>query len=682
VPDEGRLEKGPAYNSEISNPKSEISGADWPTFRHDALRSGCTASAVGTALQPRWRKEVGGRLSALTAADGRLYVASVDQHRLVALDPDTGDRVWTYTAGGRIDSPPTVHEGRVLFGCADGYAYCLRAADGELIWRYRVAPLDLRLGAWEQVESVWPLSGSVLVQDDGTNGPVVYALAGRMMFLDGGLRLLRLDPATGAKISETVMNHLVPGGTDNLQTLMTSNRMPVALPDVLSSDGTYVYMRAQRFGMNGDRSGLSRYSASDTGDGSHLFNSVGFLDGTWFHRSYFIWGKDFNEGWGGWDDAGMANYAAGRILVVDHAAVYGYCRRRPEGFDVRAATPFEYRLFGTPRPSAGYIEVANTTSLNPSGKPLSVEAWVKPTAGDGIAAARGGTTHGYALFIRGGKPVFAVRAASTMYEVEAAAAIPTGAWSHLVGVLAADGTIRVYVNGASAATPVAAGLLTGDPGETMQVGCDTGNNGIGNYATPFGFNGTIDQVRVYINRALSAAEVLDHFTNPAAIPDADTNQPLFFSFNAGTAADDSGNGNTGTVMGARVTTEGKIGKAFDFFNVAGSGAYTWTQDVPLHVRAMTKAAGTLFIAGPPDVDDQEYSFDHFGDRRVQARLRQQSLCFAGKMGGLMRVVTPATGDTLAEYRLSVPPVWDGMIAANGRIYMAMMDGTVVCYEPR
>ena len=38
---------------------------------------------------------------------------------------------------GRIDSPPTVYEGKVLFGSRDGCVYCLRASDGKLVWRFR-----------------------------------------------------------------------------------------------------------------------------------------------------------------------------------------------------------------------------------------------------------------------------------------------------------------------------------------------------------------------------------------------------------------------------------------------------------------------------------------------------------------------------------------------------------------
>ncbi len=44
----------------------------------------------------------------------------------------TGEPRWSYTAGGQIDSPPTVYRGLVLFGSADGYVYALWASDGQL----------------------------------------------------------------------------------------------------------------------------------------------------------------------------------------------------------------------------------------------------------------------------------------------------------------------------------------------------------------------------------------------------------------------------------------------------------------------------------------------------------------------------------------------------------------------
>ena len=60
-----------------------------------------------------------------------------------AIDAATGKEAWHFIAGSRIDSPPTWHAGRVIFGCMDGSVYALRASDGELCWRFRAAPTDL-----------------------------------------------------------------------------------------------------------------------------------------------------------------------------------------------------------------------------------------------------------------------------------------------------------------------------------------------------------------------------------------------------------------------------------------------------------------------------------------------------------------------------------------------------------
>jgi outer membrane protein assembly factor BamB len=209
-----RLERGPAYEASMPDQEAQANGADWPTYRHDTQRSGCTAASVETDLTRLWQTKLGGRLSSVVVAEGRLFVASIDTHTVHALKADSGARLWSYTAGGRVDSPPTVWKGRVLFGSADGWVYCLRASDGALIWRFRAAPADLRMMAYEQIESVWPVHGSVLVRNASRVEGVppsnrgleardtLYCVAGRSMFLDGGLRLLRLDPATGASLGD------------------------------------------------------------------------------------------------------------------------------------------------------------------------------------------------------------------------------------------------------------------------------------------------------------------------------------------------------------------------------------------------------------------------------------------------------------------------------------------------
>ncbi|NQU24175.1 MAG: PQQ-binding-like beta-propeller repeat protein, partial [Candidatus Nealsonbacteria bacterium] len=164
VADENRLEKGPAYRK-AGAPESPSMG-NWPTFRHDAARSGTTGTAVAADVSVAWKTKLEGKLTQPVVWYGKVFVAEVDAHTVYSLDVETGKERWHFTAGGRIDSPPTVQDGMVLFGSADGRVYCLRASDGQLVWRYRAAPEERRMGAFEQIESVWPVHGSVLVQND------------------------------------------------------------------------------------------------------------------------------------------------------------------------------------------------------------------------------------------------------------------------------------------------------------------------------------------------------------------------------------------------------------------------------------------------------------------------------------------------------------------------------------
>lgn len=137
VPEIERLTRGPAYGAPLTSLISYLKSEDWPTFRHDTERSGAVKTTVQpTDLKRTWGSKLGGKLSAPVVADGKLFVASVDDHSVYALDVITGEQVWNFKASGRIDSPPTIWQGRVLFGSADGQIYCLiyyRAMAGTCI---------------------------------------------------------------------------------------------------------------------------------------------------------------------------------------------------------------------------------------------------------------------------------------------------------------------------------------------------------------------------------------------------------------------------------------------------------------------------------------------------------------------------------------------------------------------
>jgi len=324
-----RLDKGPAYGHEPSAIKNERSS--WLTYRRDAARSGFCPSPVSSDMKKSWQVKLDGKLTQSVVGDGRVFVACINQQRLYALNAGSGKTIWKYTAGGRIDSPPSIYKDLVLFGCGDGRVYCLRAVDGAVVWRYLAAPQDRQNLSYQRLESVWPVHGSVLIEND-----TVYALAGRNMFLDGGMRLVLLDPVTGRKISETVLDENDPATGKNLQTLISAKYMPIANDDVLSSDGERVYMQEQNFSMEGKRlivaptlPNSKQAAQSSPVSKRHLFCQTGFLDDTWFHRSYLIYGNDCGEGWGAYAGTRNSN-PSGRIMVLDESRAYAF-RASPLG---------------------------------------------------------------------------------------------------------------------------------------------------------------------------------------------------------------------------------------------------------------------------------------------------------------------------------------------------------------
>jgi len=687
-----RLTKGPAYG--YREPVAE-SANDWPAYRHDHGRSGATSARVAPAVTQVWQTDIKGKLTSLVAAGGRVLVAAVDRHTLYALDADTGKQNWTFTAGGRIDSPPTLSRGLAIFGCRDGYVYALRASDGALSYRFRAAPVDRRIMAYEQLESVWPVNGSVLVQDG-----VATFVAGRSMFLDAGLRMIRLDAVSGELLSEEILDSRLPDKDGDIQSQVKVLNMPVALPDILSSDGKSLYMRSQQFDLTGKRSQATplptdplSLSQAQQGEDRHLFCPVGYIDDTWFHRSYWMYGRRYSSGCNWWHRAGQFT-PAGRIMVYTDTSAYGYGRRQ-EYFVW--SVPLDYHLFGCNRdpvtadgPSAnpGTIAVDRSDSLSPRETPLTVSAWVLPKEGTGVVLARGGASHGYALTCRDGKPRFLTRVGNTLTMAEGNESV-TDRWVHLAGVITEDGTMTLYVDGKPEAITKAPGLIKADPNEIMQIGRDDGSP-VGDYDESPYFHGTIDDVRIY-KRALSAAEV-----SSAMGPDPVDKKTLVlhFPFDEGDARDSSGNGNTGGVGAGVRVAEGKLGDAMAFSGASGdttaqtgpkgNAAFRslWSETIPIHARALVLADDTLFVAGPPDVLDEEALFQRPHDENLQQIATQQEAALNSETGGLLLAVNRRTGKELSRLKLSSPPRWDAMIATPGRLFMATETGTVICYSDK
>ncbi len=326
------LEKGPAYDS--GSPPSALSSPlsyAWPTYRGDVRRSGYQDLDAPSKPDVAWTTKLSSPITAPVAVDGLVFAAETDRHTLHALSAADGASVWSFVADGRIDSPPTLSGGRCLFGTRSGFVYCLRASDGALVWRFRAAPQDRRLFAYEQLESVWPVHGSVLVDETGPNRSygvrnVVYFAAGRSSRLDGGIRLYALDAKTGTMLHKADVKQSV-------------------LPDILSLQHDTVWMR----GLGVDK------NLAPVRDEPHLFAPRGFLDDTWWHRTYWMYGTAIGGSYSHWPDVGNV-VPAGRLLVFDGGKnIYGYGRLRYRKGDghVRPNATEDYRFFAevlTPKP--------------------------------------------------------------------------------------------------------------------------------------------------------------------------------------------------------------------------------------------------------------------------------------------------------------------------------------------
>ena len=341
-----RLFKGPAFDAAVNyilkpTASSHKPANAWSTFRGDCQRSGSVDRVVPVPTHLVWQSEdLGAAVPQATTGNGMVFTCDKDTYTVFALNAGTGDLVWTYQAGGRVDSPPTWHAGRVYFGSADGFVYCLSAGDGQLVWRLRAAPEPRQIGSFDRLESVWPVHGSVLIQTNTETGNAeLFCAAGHSSFLDGGIQLLRVDPDNGSILAEEAVYHRDPETGEELNKVANFEQ-DGCLNDILSGDGRSIYLRHARFAS----SNLERIESD-----SHLYSTLGFLDYTWWHRGYWLYSHDSRAGYSGWWQQSHES-PAGRMLVMSDDCVFGFGRTYIPGHNSAEFSRGErYHLFASPQ---------------------------------------------------------------------------------------------------------------------------------------------------------------------------------------------------------------------------------------------------------------------------------------------------------------------------------------------
>jgi outer membrane protein assembly factor BamB len=181
--------------------------ADWPMYRANAGRSGCTAEALPAKLELRWTYRSAKPRPAWPSSERLSYdyahqpilvcntvvFGSTVDDSVVALDAASGRVRWKFLTGGPVRFAPAGWHDRVFVASDDGWLYTLALADGSVLWRHRGGP-DARmcLGNGRMI-SRWPARGGPVVVGD-----TVYYAAG--IWPSGGVYIHALEAENGRAV--------------------------------------------------------------------------------------------------------------------------------------------------------------------------------------------------------------------------------------------------------------------------------------------------------------------------------------------------------------------------------------------------------------------------------------------------------------------------------------------------
>ena len=141
--------------------------------------------------------------------------------------------------------------------------------------------------------------------------------------------------------------------------------------------------------------------------------------------------------------------------------------------------------------TGSYLDLKKSELPYPGNRSITVTAEFQAAGPGGVIVAHGGKSRGYALYLDQGRPCFAV---SGSRPVKARNKLPDG-WVAVKAELRKDKTMALSVNGKTVATGTAKALVSGLPGDGLQIGADT-ISPVGDYRANNHFNGLIRKVNV------------------------------------------------------------------------------------------------------------------------------------------------------------------------------------------
>jgi hypothetical protein len=229
------------------------------------------------------------------------------------------------------------------------------------VWRFDAAPERRLVTAFGRLESAWPVPGSVLIHD----GKCWFA-AGRSSYLDGGIHLHALDPATGKVLQRQTIYNPDPK-TGKTAPISNPHAMPGLLGDIPATDGAGVFIRQMEVASTGGRRG------------PHPFSTGGYLDPSWFNRTFWHAGRAQTSG----------------LMILGNDAAYGvevYDSRSRETVFKPGANAYRLRCIALKPPAGGAGKQPAGKRRRPGGgalweQRLAIRVTAMVRAGETIFAA-------------------------------------------------------------------------------------------------------------------------------------------------------------------------------------------------------------------------------------------------------------------------------------------------------
>jgi len=519
------------------------------------------------------------------------------------------------------------------------------------------------------------------------------------MFLDGGLRFVRLDALTGAKLVETVYDDRDPETGGDLQNRHQTLQMPVGLNDILSSDGTTMYLRSQKINAEGIRIDIGPVSGDAAKQGAAQKGKTGTSSPRWVSST--------TPGFTG--VTGFTAKTSPAATAGDHQA--GKYPRKAGSWSTTTRTstaspaspnttngPPQWSTSSSPRqgrPDAPEPKAEGKGEPGPAATPNvkfelreDADRGHAPDRGSlGLARRHGRRDRGTRRRTDGLRPGLGRRPARIFcpnrrgrgrHRRGATPARPRSASPRRSPRKNRSGSTSMADWPREAPSP---GFIKGEPEQGLQLG--SGRRFAGRHLrTRRWLHRVTGPVRDLQTRPRRGAKSVAHVPRtpngsrrrrirswwpPSTKARPGTNPPLRpTESSAGSKPAKakwpwpSGSARVPEPPVQPVVAE-KGKKAASPVAPLGpnKGSFVehrWAKPVPIFIRGMALAGKTIFVAGPPDQVDEEYAFERMSakDPAIFEALAEQDAALDGQRGATLRRYSTENGGTGAELKLEEP----------------------------